>query len=270
MNFKEGVRRLALLLGGLGAILGGFVSYTILSEALIQSAHHNKFERIAHSNSVIKARMKWISARIPPDYDALAKRSGGSVAMFGPDGKVRDVPIEDENKVLASGGEWAIRFTAPNGTKLWVRESEMKAAIKAGDMLDGQGYSDQQKLLAVIWETLGAKKRDEFLAQLNPEQKHALRTLVEFVGQEGVDWFTKNAPVPPSEVNTGRIRTIRWSRKLGVVSIETADGQKLFPTPGPRTSTYLLIGFLPVLGFILPWGAIRAIGWVGVGFAAHT
>jgi len=29
---------------------------------------------------------------------------------------------------------------------------------------------------------------------------------------------------------------------------------------------YLCIPLCPILGFLIPWGAVRAIGWVGAGF----
>lgn len=34
--------------------------------------------------------------------------------------------------------------------------------------------------------------------------------------------------------------------------------------------SYLLIAILPVLGFFLPWGAVRAFGWVIAGFVAGS
>ncbi len=51
-----------------------------------------------------------------------------------------------------------------------------------------------------------------------------------------------------------------------VSSIETEDGQTLYPTPSPALWTYFLIALFPILGFFIPWGAIRAVGWVGAGF----
>ena len=70
----------------------------------------------------------------------------------------------------------------------------------------------------------------------------------------------------PSVVMKGGIKTINWSQDYRVVSIETEDGQTLYPTPAPSAWTYLLIGLFPILGFFIPWGAIRAIVWVAAGF----
>jgi hypothetical protein len=67
-------------------------------------------------------------------------------------------------------------------------------------------------------------------------------------------------------VNESGIKTVHWTKKLDVESIETDDGQTIYPTSAPPAWMYFLIALFPVLGFIIPWGAVRAIGWVGTGF----
>jgi hypothetical protein len=78
---------------------------------------------------------------------------------------------------------------------------------------------------------------------------------------------------PPSDfsgwdsvVNKGGINSIIWTKDYRVASIKTEDGQTLYPTSAPSAWLYLLIALLPALGFCIPWGAIRAIGWVVAGF----
>jgi hypothetical protein len=73
---------------------------------------------------------------------------------------------------------------------------------------------------------------------------------------------------PISTMNEGGIKAIHWTKTLGAESIETEDGQTIYPTPAPSAWLYLLIALFPVLGLFIPWGAIRAIGWVGAGFVA--
>jgi hypothetical protein len=148
VNLKEGTRRLALLLGAVGAILGGFVSYLELDSVMAERARHNRFEHLANS-VVVQQERKTLQA--PPDF-------------------IPDLPP-------------------------------------------------------------GAK-----LVHL------------------------------PSKVNQGGIKSIHWTDDYGVESIETEDGQTLYPTPVPSAWVYLLAALFPVLGFFIPWGAIRAIGWVGAGF----
>jgi len=56
VNLREGTRRLALLLGVIGAILGGFASCAQLRTILSQRARHNSFEQFASSNIVQQKR----------------------------------------------------------------------------------------------------------------------------------------------------------------------------------------------------------------------
>ena len=145
MNLREGTRRLALLLGALGAILGGFVSYLELDSVMAQRASHNRFERLVNSDVV-----------------------------------------QRERKNLAD----------------WVSIDP-----KTGERTE--------------WE---------------------------------------------QQINKGGIKSISWSKDNNVESIETEDGQYLFPTPAPSVWEYLSIPLFPLLGFIIPWGVVRAIGWVVTGF----
>ena len=56
MNLKEGTRRLALLLGAVGAIVGGVASYSELQTILKLRASHNRFEQLAASPVAQQAR----------------------------------------------------------------------------------------------------------------------------------------------------------------------------------------------------------------------
>jgi hypothetical protein len=67
MNLREGTRRLALLLGVLGAIAGGFASYLELQSVLSQRARHNSFEQLANSPVVQQARKFCFENSATPD-----------------------------------------------------------------------------------------------------------------------------------------------------------------------------------------------------------
>lgn len=67
-------------------------------------------------------------------------------------------------------------------------------------------------------------------------------------------------------VNKGGIKIIYWKDGWEVDSIDTMEGKLLSPTPAPGAGSYLLIAVLPFIGFFIPWGAVRAIGWVLAGF----
>src|SRR5208337_1206174 len=61
--------------------------------------------------------------------------SSPTVTFFDPQGKIRDVSSGDTDKALASGGEKALLFKAPDGKSRWVRESQKQAALGAGGTL---------------------------------------------------------------------------------------------------------------------------------------
>jgi len=167
VNLREGTRRLALLLGVLGAIAGGFASYLELQSVLSQRARHNRFEQLANSPVVQQARKFCFENSATPD-----KRPS---VRWDRDGKLIPpycfIPINDEH---------ATDYT-------------------------------------------------------------------------------------PSELNSGGIKTVHFQNRE-VASIEPQDGQTLYPTPSPSAWLYLLVALFPVFGFFIPWGAIRAIGWVAAGF----
>jgi predicted small secreted protein len=145
LNLSEGTRRLALLLGVVGAILGCFASYVELQTILNQKTRHNKFVQVAASDVV-----------------------------------------QQERKSQAG----------------WV--------------------------------------------SIDPKTG------------ERADWYQL--------IDKGGINSIHWTKDNEVESIVTQDGQTFYQTPAPSAWLYLLVVLFPILGFFIPWGAIRAIGWVGAGF----
>ena len=70
------------------------------------------------------------------------------------------------------------------------------------------------------------------------------------------------------QANGAGIKAINWTEDCKVENLETDAGEWLYPELAPRFWEYPLIALLPVFGFLIPWGAIRAIGWVGAGFVA--
>lgn len=187
INAKEGMRRLAVLLGVVGAILGGFASFMELRTTLDQRARHNRFERLANSDVAKQAKPDWFTQNAPESAD--------------------------------------------------------------------HSMSEPQALLpATVDAFLAApeERQREALANMSVPAKTAL---LEALRQRN-----------ESVVDKDGIKTIHWTEDYGVESIETEDGQTLYPTPAPSVWTYLLIALFPVLGFFIPWSVIRAIGWVGAGF----
>jgi hypothetical protein len=173
VNLKEGTRRLALLLGVAGTILGGFGAYLELQSVLEQRASYAEFERLANSEVV-----------------------------------------QHERKMMKSESGGRILFKAPDGSERWVPKDEKDAAIRAGGVVVDDGET--------------------------------------------------------ATLNSGEIKAIHWSNDYRIEEIDTRGSQFLFPTPAPSAWLYCLIVLFPILGFLIPWGAVRAIGWVGAGFAESS
>jgi len=198
MNLREGTRRLALLLGVVGAIGGCFVSCLELQQVLPQRALHNRFEQLAASDIVTMER-KRIQAR--PDF-------------------IPDPPPG---------------FTLDKATQV-----SPGVVLKPIPQHGRAKLSDAQPVDPNDWQTV----------------------------QPQVDWSTFIHI--PSEVNKGGVGTINWGTNYAVASIVTEDGQTLSPTPSPAAWQYLFIVLCPIFGFLIPWGAVRAIGWVGAGFTKSS
>ena len=56
MNITEGMRRIAIALGGLGGIAGAFAGYQIAHEVWETRSAHNRFESLADSAVIQKDR----------------------------------------------------------------------------------------------------------------------------------------------------------------------------------------------------------------------
>lgn len=61
--------------------------------------------------------------------------------------------------------------------------------------------------------------------------------------------------------------SVPWPRHPDVESVETQSGESFSPEPRPAASAYFFIGLFPIVGFLIPWGGVHAIGWVRAGFA---
>lgn len=174
MNLREGMRRLALLLGVAGAILGGFASYIELRKTIRTKAEHNQF-------ALVSSRIEELGKETQKEY-----------------------PVNNDLNPASLG----LRVLGKN-PQFWPWLS---------------GNVSQRPELPKPWEVYSARQ-----AQPDPWESAAKQD----------DWRV-------------------WG-------IKSPDGQTLYPTPAPSVWSYFLIPILPALGFVVPWGAVRAIGWVGAG-----
>lgn len=188
MNVRQGMKRLALFAGVLGAIAGGIVTFVFLSDVLEQRARHHAFERLANSD-IVQHQRKLLQA------DPYAPNGGHAVTEWDAQG----------NPIQQPGGP-----TAPASSN-----SDPWAVVK----------------------------------------------------EERSDPFASIAKPLPTEVDKDGIKAINWTHNLGIESIDTEDGQTLYPQRSPGIWACLVPLFFPVLGFFVPWGLVSAVAWVGAGFA---
>ena len=83
---------------------------------------------------------------------------------------------------------------------------------------------------------------------------------------EGKEVRTSTVPI-----NAGGVKSVTWANvgdDFRILDIETQRGRKLYNF-GHSHWLYLLYSSLPVFGFLVPWGAIRTVGWVILGFQKH-
>ncbi len=187
MNLREGTRRLALLLGVVGALAGVFASYDELQTVLYQREFHNKFEQLAASDVV-----------------------------------------QQERKILQEA---------------W---KPVQATRQYFDPKTGEPIQIDPRTGVGI--EIAPKTGQSF--EIDPQTGERIHGFIP----------------DPSEVNKGGIKAIRWDKDYRVESVETEDGLTYYLNPAPAEWEYLLIALFPILGFFIPWGVIRAIGWVGAGF----
>ncbi len=117
MNLREGTRRLALLLGVVGTILGTFASYVELQTVLNQRARHNRFEQLANSSVAEQARKNCFESSAPSEHQPWEKYQSPLPKGFIPDNPPYCFsPINDPNTFdytpseLNSGGIKTVHF----------------------------------------------------------------------------------------------------------------------------------------------------------------
>jgi hypothetical protein len=67
-------------------------------------------------------------------------------------------------------------------------------------------------------------------------------------------------------INADGIREAMINKSGIVRAVHLATGEWVEESLAPRLKSYLVPLLYPMLGFILPWGALRALTWVGAGF----
>jgi len=210
------------------------VSYLGFEDAAEKRAENRKFESLATSGTIQEVRKAFDSGRVNCSVEGGERwctvQEMEYVRLLGPDGRM---------------------YRFPPGT---TKESAMSYFKKKGVLSPSRPGAEGNTVETAVDSN-----------QMPPEQGEA---------QEKGPSHTKPPwksfrPIPGTTmlVNKGGIKSIIWAdSNFAIESIKTEDGKLFYKRDAPPFSMYLLHVSWPVLGFLVPWGAIRVITWVLLGF----
>jgi len=229
------MRRLGILLGVSGGILGGCLGYGDVKATWDRHTASRKFESLMASPTMQKVakaardyqKGPWAKYRetekLPGDltYDANNQIREKTIPTFeefkkqqaatahGPTDKFGGIPVDEDTGPVRKADAWD-KAAKNEDWKIWTRDGEAPATLPR-DFFDKPG---------AILVSVG----------------------LDGIKQVGVD-------------------------KAGLVfSIETSTGAWVDRTEAPALKAYLIPILYPIIGFLLPWGGIRVLTWVGSGF----
>jgi len=221
LNVSEGMRRLGLVAGALGACAGALVAYVQLQPLLKERAEYKSFHSLVSSPVVAK------------EVAFLRSATAGKRDRFG------GVPVQPDRASLKAWDE--------NGKPIQPRVKLPPRKTLAN--LSNEQLEAYRSLLEQKAATESASPPyDEFAALCGSED----------------GWSVKNGE--------GGIKSIYFDGRncdatvANVRDIETSGGDKVHRIDPPGIWAYVLIPLFPVLGFFLPWGTIRTLTWIGLGF----
>lgn len=232
MNIKEGMRRFGILAGVCGGLLGGFLAYGEAQQLWSLRTAHKRFEALMASATMQRlAKAVW-------DYKNAKSKFGGIRV------------VEPHTLTYADGTIWE---DVPQGTTHITKLSPGKYRVetKTGTYDIETEESDSH--------SSAIPKRDQFgdipvpnFDQWKVEQQHADEL--------------KAAGAIPVSVNLEGIKDVTVDKAGLVSSVELSTGESVQRTEPPTLRAYLIPLLYPILGFLLPWGAVRVLTWVGSGF----
>jgi hypothetical protein len=231
MNVREGTRRLGIVLGLWGAMLGGY-----LARSYARAVWHNyrassrltsliaspTLQRVAKAIREYEngpfATYPWMNHRFnqqsgkldpPPGYQADIK---GLLA----DSRFQDLDIAGQRAVL---GKIDSRFSGLSDS-------------------DFQSFKQRMAPIAVETHAIDSRKLGD-----TPDKGGGIKVLV----------------------NAGGIKEV-LAGKDGISQIHLSTGEAVRRTEAPRPMAYLRLLLYPLLGFLLPFVAVHMLAWVASGF----
>lgn len=132
------------------------------------------------------------------------------------------------------------------------------------------GYVSYPDLHSVLWVQ---GQHDQFEQWANSPVVQQEQKAIQATPPPKIDPNYPDLPpgIRPLEdsINRDGIKTIDWfylDGKWEAGEIDTEGGYHLAWYPAPSLWAYVQPMLWPVLGFLIPWGAVYVIAWVGAGF----
>lgn len=231
MNFREGTRRLGIVLGVLGGSIGAFEGYLSARDLWNAGTGSRKFESLMDSPTMLKV------ARAAKD--CVQSRFYQNRTKAKPD---------------KSGGPPVVRPYALNYADGTISLAEGTPAPVYRAPADIVGLTDKGGKTIPTFEEFKKQYQDV------PPPPDMLPS----------DFFSKDGN-EIVHINANGIRDVMMDGKGVVKAIHLATGEWVEESvvPPPLRS-YAILFLYPILGFVLPWGAIRILTWIGAGFFEPT
>lgn len=247
-----------MVIGGLGAALGAFGSYRGFEDVAEHRARHKEFQSLATSKTVGDVREAFNSGDICSEgdqkpwckYESADEQAQRGVRVRGADGKNYLFPAGTTKKDAIS----YFRDSAVN-----MPDTDQIKAIAPDHSIHRFPKGTDKAVIDRVMKEYITKKAGARAVNDDPNPSSPM---------EQNQW-TNIRPVSGTKtfVNKGGIRTITWADSdFGIEEIETKDGKWLSKSDAQSFWMYLLHLSWPVLGFFAPWGVVRTLGWVAVGF----
>jgi hypothetical protein len=227
MNIREGMRRLGILIGAAGGILGGFFASTDAQTVWSAFRANRKFESLMATPTMQKVIA-----------DPFARFGGWPTASENPNAK---------DKQAASAPTDPDQFMAQR------RAARVKSLPPPppGYKLDPPHRPD------------GASTPPSAESGQASESPDDWQSVFEGDGTGGIYLLEAH---PLLKGNPDGIAKIQFDDGQRVTSIELSTGESAHRTDAPKASACLMLFAYPVLGFLLPWGGVRVLTWAGSGF----
>ena len=209
MNAREGMRRLAIVLGIAGSLTGAVFGYQNARDVWNARSGHKRFESLVTTPAVQKDLKELV--------DTVQKGRSQNLSALS------DEQLQVYKNLLEN---------SPRGERRTLSEDRRKQLDSIVGQMQSRNESDENIQVVV----------DDF------KKKYGIINLDRKASGDGIDRFT----VDPS---TGTI-----------TSIQLSTGELLSRTPSPTLMDWIALPLYPLVGFLIPWGAIRILTWVGAGF----